>query len=382
MRGKTSKRKERFCRVHIRQRISTDGKRWSLQLEYTANDGERVREGLRLKVLTPLGMKTATQQEKEQSRENWEVAEIIRSRTESELIHGLHKVSTKRAKQQQFIPYFDKIASTKRHSTREGYRKTRGLLIDYAGEFVTFKDIDEEWVRGYVSYLDTKPTRNNRRYKQNSKAMYFKSIKHVLRCAVRDGIISKNPAQYISVSGELVEREYLTAEELSRLESYEANTDKQKEVLRAFLFACYCGLRVSDVERLTWESIEETTIQGERIHLLKYRQQKTQKQCYLPLSNKAINIIGKRGKGLVFDIITIKEKNTKLKIIAKGAGISKNIHFHTARHTFAVLSLQKGVDIYSLSNMLGHSDLKTTQIYAKMSDEKIRQAVAILNKEE
>lgn len=143
---------------------------------------------------------------------------------------------------------------------------------------------------------------------------------------------------------------------------------------------CFCGLRISDVKALTWGDVEKD---GEHWKL-KIRQQKTQAPLYLPLSEQAKKFIPERGEAtdddLVFANLPCEQSmNRHLKDWAKAAGIKKKVTLHTARHTFATLTLTKGGDIYTVSKLLGHADIQTTQVYAKIVDKKKVEAVNMLN---
>ena len=168
-------------------------------------------------------------------------------------------------------------------------------------------------------------------------------------------------------------REYLTIEELKRLASTEC---LYPEVGRAFLFSCLTGLRRSDIVKLTWGEV--STLAG-RTRLI-YRQKKTRSQEYLDITAQAAELLGERGDAgpddLVFDSIYHPQRTIDiLRGWAAMAGIDKNITFHSGRHTFAVMMLTLGTDIYTVSKLLGHRSLQTTQIYAKIVDAKKQEAV-------
>ena len=156
---------------------------------------------------------------------------------------------------------------------------------------------------------------------------------------------------------------------------------RRPEIKRAFLFACYTGLRFSDLRNLTWKQI---CLNGTR-HKLEFRQKKTGSFEYFPLSKTASKILTNGHGNLihmpdakVFKLPDRNNYNEDLKVLAKKEGIDKNITSHTGRHTFATLMLTKGVDIYTVSKLLGHKSLSTTQIYAKIIDQKKDEAVDML----
>ena len=152
---------------------------------------------------------------------------------------------------------------------------------------------------------------------------------------------------------------------------------KTKQV---YLFMCYCGLRISDVKGLRWADLNTS---GEQ-WTIAIRQQKTQAPLYIPLSDKAREYLPAQGDApadshIFADMVTEPAMNRTLKGWAKRAGITKAVTLHTARHTYATMLLTKGADLYTVSKLLGHSEVATTQIYAKIVDSKKAEAVNLLN---
>ena len=165
---------------------------------------------------------------------------------------------------------------------------------------------------------------------------------------------------------------YLTLEELQMLSKVECEVES---VRKAFLFSCLTGLRRSDVIKLTWGEVHQ---QGEYTRII-FKQKKTGGQEYLDVNKQAAELMGKRKSDdeKVFDnIYTTSVTNEIIKVWIQRAGIKKNITFHCARHTFAVMMLDLGTDIYTVSKLLGHREIGTTQIYAKVLDKNKQAAVA------
>lgn len=152
-----------------------------------------------------------------------------------------------------------------------------------------------------------------------------------------------------------------------------------EQVKAAFLFSCFCGLRLSDIEGLTWSAI----CQDGNTWRLEIRMQKTRQLIYLPLSDAARRYIPERGEkgpeSLVFDLPKRVTTQCDIRTWVKRAGITKNISFHCARHTFATLALTQGADLYSISKLLGHTNIATTQIYAAIIDQRKQEAANLLN---
>ncbi len=163
----------------------------------------------------------------------------------------------------------------------------------------------------------------------------------------------------------------MTIDELKAIVKAECRYDVLK---RAFIFSCLTGLRWSDINNLKWSEVQSTN-EGWRIT---FHQQKTKGLQYLDISEQARGYLGEQGNPDERVFIGLKYSsymNVELSKWMMRAGITKDITFHCARHTFAVLQLTLGTEIYTLSKLLGHSELKTTQIYAKIVDEKKREAV-------
>jgi len=208
---------------------------------------------------------------------------------------------------------------------------------------------------------------------------YYGAVKFALGKAARDRIIPRNPAKNVrGVSVPESERVYLTMSELQNLASVQLQGELNAEIKRAFIFSCYTGLRISDLKTLTWGDIQREPLQINKI------QEKTGRKAFVPLHITAWGLIKDmrihNEKELIFPALSSTKTNTNeyLKRWAAKAKVSKNIGWHTARHTFAVNELDSGADIYTLSKLLGHTDIKATQIYAAATDPMKRKAVNAL----
>jgi integrase len=237
-----------------------------------------------------------------------------------------------------------------------------------------FSEVTEKFCNDFKDYLlTTKTNRSDKRtLSQNSVVSYFNKLKATLKQAYKDGLIPENiNGRIATVKPVEVQRKFLTLQELNKL----AKTVCTIPVLKqAALFSALTGLRFSDIEKLIWNEIEFIKGQGYIIHFM---QKKTKQIEYLPINKQAYELLGKKGKsqskifgGLKYSAWT---NNHLTKWLIK-AGITKEISFHAFRHTFATLQLSKGTDIYTVSKLLGHRELKTTQIYAKVIDKTKRDA--------
>ena len=233
--------------------------------------------------------------------------------------------------------------------------------------------VDKKFVEGFKTYLAKQAkTKSNTALSTNSQSSYFLKLKAALNRAVEEGIIPHSPAMSVKPAHiEDVHREYLTFDELQRL----AKTECPYPVLKdAFLFSCLTGMRWSDINKLTWAEVQEFD-GGTRIV---FRQKKTKGLEYLDIAGQAVRYMGQRGKADERVFAGLKYSawhNLALREWCLKAGITKHITFHCGRHTFAVLQLSLGTEIYTVSKLLGHRELKTTQVYAQIMDAKKREAV-------
>ena len=202
-----------------------------------------------------------------------------------------------------------------------------------------------------------------------------------LNVAVSENLIAKNPCKELSSDDKPKqrqgEREYLTMEELKIL--IDTPCDQTEQLTKnAFLFSCFTGLRYIDIEQLKWKNIVKIDDDNYQIQL---NQQKTKNLVVIPLADNAIRWLpdfnGNKDDH-VFDIDNYYNLQLRLKRIIQRTGLTKKITFHVGRHTYATLLLYYGADLYTVSKLLGHKSVKTTQIYAKVMDETKRVAVNLI----
>ena len=275
-----------------------------------------------------------------------------------------------------------------RHTYSRKIILAKKAILEYTkGEDVRLANVDKSFLLGFIDWLRNVYT--IQRHVQNAGEHLssatsnerYKAVVYALRKAVKNGMIARNPAEQIDKEDKIhtIHEEwcFLTIEELKRLE---ATPTAAYETMRVFLFMCNTGLRISDAKSLKWSDVRVE----DGVVAIRKRQKKTQESVYIPLSNKAVALLPERGEksgdDVVFDELpTEPAMNRNLKYWAKIAGIDKNLTLHTARHTFCTWLLTKGVDLYTVSQLAGHTNIKTTQIYAKIVDEKKRAAVSLLD---
>jgi len=393
----------------IRFKVLKDGVK-SIYLDINVN-GSRSREFLKL-YLYP-GKDDLT---KIKNKNAMEAAQVMQAKRTLQLQNdsaGIHTKDDVRVSE-----FIDKYIRTRNIS--EGYATTLQELskkwVDYIGD-TRLADITKEmligfprWIQGQKSKLHCKRTdllptinkmmkagksqRDIAKFLGVSRSVIARVLKDstsapnicdnsanfwlvrmgtILNKAERERIIIANPYRQIDSSErpKTIEshREYLTMEELKLMLS----TECRESTKNAFMFSCFTGLRLSDLETLTWDNISNGCITK--------RQVKTTDIVRVPLSDNAKTFLPERsGSEKVFDLIDRATLNTDIHKWAKKAGITKRVSFHTARHTFATLLLTSDVDLYTVSKLLGHKSIATTQIYADIIDKKRDEAVNMIPK--
>lgn len=359
-------------KVTLRQRLKNGS--ISLYLDYYSK-GKRQYEYLDLVLIPEPERGRLTKEQREENRKNLALAESIRSKRHLEIQNGNYGFQDREKVKGSFVKYVERLAERK-DSSKGNYDNWDSMLKHlkkFVKTDVAFEQVNKHWVEDFKTYL-TKDARTpaNKPLAQNSQSAYYNKINAAMKQAVKDGILQKNPAsEVVSVKSAETERSFLTYDELQAM----AKTDCDFPLLKsAFIFSALTGLRWSDVEKLTWAEIQHSKEMG---HYIRFRQKKTGDTETLPVSEQAIELLGERGIPTEKVFQNLKYSawyNLKLAQWAMRAGISKHITFHSARHSFATLQLTLGTDIYTVSKMLGHRNLKTTQIYAKVIDQRKQEA--------
>jgi integrase len=256
-----------------------------------------------------------------------------------------------------FIQYFESLVFKKSIPDKSWKHTLKHLRIFTNGKFVPFRAVDEKYCEEFRDYL-------KENLSPNTGHTYYAKLKDSLNIAIKDQIILKNPAQFFHISKVDSGREFLILDELKKLNNTPCYSEQTK---RAFLFSCFSGLRISDLQKLTFDDIQNG--------YLLFRQKKTRGLERLKLSSSALGLIEQQKAdghkaGKVFNLLTDKHTLNHLKWWARDAEINKNITWHVGRHTFATLAFTYGNDIYTVSKLLGHREVRTTQIYAKLIDKK------------
>ncbi len=320
-----------------------------------------------------------TAAEKQANLEGLTRAEQVLSIRKAEYAQGKYGIKDRSKNKLLFLTYYGKLKEDRYESkgNYDNWDAAQNHIEDYCKkQSITFEDIDEEFVIGFKKFLNAKArTKSKGPLSQNSKYTYYNKFRAALRQAFEDGYTSRNFATSVKgfPQGE-TKREYITHEELQAM----ALADCKHPVLKfAFIFSCLTGLRWSDIAKLTWSEVRDEE-EGTR---LIFKQKKTAGQEYQYISNQARQLLGKRRQETdrVFqDLKYGAHFNAEILRWCMRAGITKHITFHSARHTHAVLLLENGADIYTVSKVLGHREIRTTQIYAKIVDKKKKEAANLI----
>ena len=367
--------------VRMRQKELANGN-VSLYLDIYMKDGKRKYEFLKLYLIPE-----KTRADKEKNKQTMQLANSIKARRIVELRNGEYGFKNPFATKTLFFDYYKAMCSKRLGKDTKGnwgnWRSCLKHLEKYErNQKITFAEITPQWVQGFKDYLENEATAWGNDFRKrikdhplsrNSKVSYFNKLRACLNQAYEERIIDENPMRGIDgFKAEEGTRMYLTIDEVKLLAETEC---EYPNIKRAFLFSCLTGLRRSDVLRLTWADVQK---QGEFTRLI-FKQKKTNGQEYLDISPQAAELMGVRGEDDEHpfgDIHSPSCTNESIKRWVLRAGIKKDITFHCGRHTFAVMMLDLGTDIYTVSKLLGHRELSTTQIYAKVLDKNKQAAVS------
>lgn len=262
-------------------------------------------------------------------------------------------------------------------TTKKLHYDTLKLLKEY-NSTIFIEKVNTAFLIDLESYLVAK------KLAINTIARHMKVLKRYINVARKKELITKYPFFGYSIRSEQTHREALTEKELELLEHYRAQLHEPDEILNAFLFSCYTGLRYSDIKTLTKQDIQNYNSS----RWILTRMKKTNHEIRIPIktifNGKALEISKAipRSRGVLFKLKNNQQTNRHLKRIAKVLGIKKKISFHTARHTCATLLLYRGVSITSVQRILGHQSVKTTQIYSTVTDLTLQKELRKSNKKE
>ncbi len=321
--------------------------------------------------------KPKTDLDKQHNKETKKLAENIKAKRLLEIQDnnfGFLKVQTGN---NDFLAYFKQLADKykeKGKGDKTNWISVYNYLNKFTNENCLMRDVTEIFVSNFKEYLlNVKIEETSIKKLANNTAVgYFNIFKQIVKTAFKNNLIDKDfSANIKTIKKTESERQYLSYEELKLI----AKTDCDLPfVKKAALFSALTGLRYSDIEKLTWQEIQGNEIDE---YVIRFTQKKTQGVETQPISLEAFKLLGERKEPTlkVFpDLVYSAWQNQKIQDWMYRAGIMKKITFHSFRHTYATTLLTLGTDIYTVSKMLGHRDIHTTQIYAKIIDKTKRTA--------
>ena len=319
-------------------------------------------------------------------KEQMKLAEICRAKREMQLVTGTWNLTDVTAGKQTLIDYMNEYKTTLNKARQITFAHAIRYVELYKYGRVQLSSVNARWVQDFQNWLQ-----NNSYLKQSTAGTYALCVRQCLSSAAKERIISYNPAETVKTIPIITaEKEPLTFEELQQLikTPTDIKSDMQNDVKRAFLFACYTSLRVSDLITLKWADIEIKK-NNQFTHWIKKQQIKTKKIIEIPIIPQAWNLIKtdviQLPNNPVFPVLANSKtpKETTYPMIkkwAKAAGINKNVSWHTARHTFATLASENGIEPLTIQRILGHSKIDITAIYAATTEKAKSKAAAELTK--
>lgn len=275
---------------------------------------------------------------------------------------------------QEFSPLtFERYETSFRH-TQEFMR------WKYKIDDIDVKKLNYEFISNYEFWL-----KSVRKCDHNTSVKYLSNFKKIVHICMKHGWLDKDPFVGFKMTKREVERPFLVEEELTRIFNEDFKMPRLRQVRDIFIFCCYTGLAYADVKKLTREEIT-TGIDGKK--WIWTSRQKTETTTRVPLMARALEILERYkddpqcvNQGRLLPVLSNQKMNNYLNEIADACSITKKMTFHTARHTFATtVTLSNGVPIETVSKMLGHRNLKTTQHYARILDLKVSEDMNNLRK--
>lgn len=274
-----------------------------------------------------------------------------------------------------------------------GTIKNYFTTVKYLKEFITeqFKkediylsELDYQFLSKFEYFLRKyQPVDHHKGMQNNGVMKHLERFRKIIRLGVKLGWMEKNPFELFKLKMQKVERGFLSVEELTSIEQKEFDIQRIQYAKDLFVFSCYTGMAYIDVMQLTPQNI----VMGmDGNYWIKTIREKTDTSVNVPILPKASAIIAKYqnspraiARGTLFPVISNQKLNSYLKEVADLCGITSHLTFHLARHTFATsVTLSNGVPIETVSKMLGHTTLRTTQIYAKVIERKVSDDMLLL----
>lgn len=362
-----------MSKVTLRKKALTSG-RFSFFLDYYPpiphpKDGKLIRkEYLKLYMVAD----PRNEIDRNFNKQTQMIAQNIRAKRQLDIQNRQYGFLSAERSMGSFIDFFRDVVRKKKGINSDVWYMALRYLISYAGHDLRFADLNVYFCDGYKEYLLSAPGISKRKtpISNNTALSYYNKFRLALKQAYKADFLTGNIYEKTDAIKELdAQREFLTIGEFQRLASARIRPEMMKN---AGLVSGLTGLRFSDVRALKWGDVRGEA--GD--YYLQFRQQKTKGAEVLPISDQTFSLFGERRNTdeRVFKDLRYSRLRGFMDKWLGLAGIEKHITFHCFRHTFATLQLSMGTDIYTVSKLLGHRDIKTTQIYTKIIDSKKKEA--------
>lgn len=307
---------------------------------------------------------------KMQNKKIWKLAEVIRSRQEMQLACAEWGIADIAGSEKNLCIYIE-----------ENYQKSKNYTLGrclfylkkYRFSSARLNQITPQWIEDFQTWLLSATGLS-----QGSASLYSSALRHQLKLAVRDRLLTSSPADFVkNIPMPESKKQPLTVAEIKQLAVTPLGGNLGQEIKMAFLFSCFTGLRVSDLRSLEWNMINQ---RDDGTYWICKTQKKTGTRVFIPLNKTAQEIIGYKDlnnrQQKVFPRIAATKANTDQYLKKWGLRAKiPNLSWHTARHTMATIALECGADLRTVSELLGHKDISTTLRYAKATDTLKKSAV-------
>ncbi|OJW17982.1 site-specific integrase [Mucilaginibacter sp. 44-25] len=356
-----------MAKVHIRKKALTKG-RQSIYLDYSPPlRNPKTGKPQRYEFLDLFTYeKPANILQRRHNAETMELVEHLRASRLLDIQNRKYGFVSDRDRSASFVDYFREFICNKTNSDCDNNAMSFRYFIAFAGHDLLFNDLDEFLCEDYKNFMLGGPgiSRRGRSISRNTAASYFAKFRNTLKRAYKKGLLTIDLHNQVDpIKLKETHREQLELEEFQRLVDTPSKSDLIK---RAAICSGLTGLRFSDIQTMYWSEVRGTPGR----YYLQFTQEKTEGAEILPISDQAVDVMGKRGQpgdrvfaGLAYSSMRLCFKDWLL-----NAGITKNITFHSFRHTYATLQLEAGTELLTVSKMLGHKSIKTTLIYTKVKD--------------
>ncbi|MBE8726320.1 site-specific integrase [Flavobacterium hungaricum] len=326
-------------------------------------------------------IKPADQYQKMANIENMHTAELIRARRQNEInkmevysAFEKEQLKIQAVGRESFLHYYKRLGEKKEGNNFSIWNSAIAHFeVFLKGKDLLFQDVTVTLIEDFREYLLKAYSLRNtkKRLSRNTALSYYNKIKTTLKRAYREDKLKTDINSKISSIKEMEsQRNFMTLEETKRLF---ATPCTNLLVRKISMFSVLTGMRYVDIAKLTWSEIQYIDNDG---YYIIFRQKKTEGAESMPISEEAFQLLGKRKgeKELVFKGLRKCDIDKTVPVWVALSGIRKHITFHCFRHTYATLQITAGTDIFTVSKMLGHRNVKTTQVYAKVIDQKKRDA--------